>query len=223
MDKKASGSKTVVPADTAVAASKARPRKRQTLEERTPAARNEIFSAAAKVVGECGYADASVARITASAGIAQGTFYLYFASRQALLDELLPHVGQDMLEFIGMRIAGSADVFEMEERGFRAFFEYLRHNPGFFRILNEAEAAAPVAFQKHFKLLSKHYVTSLARGVKSGHIRTFGREELETLVYMFMAARGYLYLRYVKNHASGRKLPESVVQTYMKFVRNGLK
>jgi len=201
----------------------AKPRTRLTLQERTPAARNEIFAAAAKVVGEVGYVDATVSRITAAAGIAQGTFYLYFASRQTLFDELLLHVGRDVMDFIGGKIVDAKDVFDMEERALRAFFDYSSRNPGFFRILHEAEAAAPVAFQKHFKLLSKYYVASLKRGLISGDIRTFDQDELETVAYVLMAARDYLYMRFAQSKPKGRKMPEAVVQTYMKFLRNGLK
>ncbi len=204
------------------AAPVARARKRLTRQERTPAAREAIFAAAAKVVGEYGYAGATVARITAEAGIAQGTFYLYFISRQALFDELLLHVGEDMLRYIGSRVSGASDIYQMEERGFRAFFAYLKHKPGFFRLLNEAEVSAPLAYQKHFELLSKPYVASLQRGLEAGQIRAFDPAELETLAYMLMAARDYLYVRYVRACAAAGDLPEPVVQTYMKLIRNGL-
>lgn len=200
-----------------------RPRKRLSRAERAEGARQTIFEAAEKVVGRHGYADASINRITEAAGIAQGTFYLYFESRQALFDELLPHVGQDMLHFIRDRVTGAKDVYDLEERGFRAFFAYLKDNPGFFRILNEAEIASPAAFRKHFKLLTQHYVDSLRRALNAGEIRRYGEDELETIAYMFMAARSYLYLRYVKGRARVRSLPEPVIQTYMKMVRDGLK
>ena len=208
--------------DATATAEPARLRRRLTLEERSVGARQAIFEAAAKVVGEHGYADASIARITEAAGIAQGTFYLYFASRQALFDELLPHVGQDMLDFIRSRIHGAANVYEMEESAFRAFFAFLKSNPGFFRVLNEAEVASPAAHRTHFKLLSDHYVESLSRSVQAGEIRRYDRDELETLAYMFMAARSYLYLLHVKAKGGSGALPKKVVETYMKLIRNGL-
>ncbi|MBC9904099.1 MULTISPECIES: TetR/AcrR family transcriptional regulator [Achromobacter] len=205
---------------------KSRPRKKQTRDERAEETRAAIFSAAAQVVGKHGYGDASINRITEAAGIAQGTFYLYFESRQALFDELLPHVGQDMLIFIRNQVKGAANVLDMEERGFRAFFKFLQERPGFFRILNEAEIAAPVAYLAHFKLITQHYVEALSRGVQAGEIVNYREQELETLAYMFMAARSYLYLRYVKDAEAagdaGATLPESVVETYMKLVRGGL-
>jgi len=201
----------------------ARRTRRPTREARAEELRNKIFAAAADVVGQYGYADASIGRITEAAGIAQGTFYLYFESRQALFDVLLPHVGADLLVYIRKKVHGAHSFLEVEERGFRAFFEYLRTNPGFFRVLNEAEVAAPVAHAAHMKLLTEHYVHSLQRSVERGEIREFEGKELEALAYVFQSARSYLYLRYVKGSEKTRRLPEWVVETYMKLVRNGLK
>lgn len=199
---------------------KAAPR-RSTREERAESLKQKIFEAAAKVVGDYGYAEASIGRITDEAGIAQGTFYLYFESRQALFDVLLPHVGEDMVSYIGKNVSGSLTFLEVEERGFRAFFEYLRLNPGFFRVLNEAEVAAPVAHAAHMKLLTDRYIKSLGRSLKNGEIKNYKYEELETLAYLLQAARSYLYLCHIKGK-SRKKLPDWVVETYMKVVRSGI-
>jgi len=199
-----------------------RQRKRLTRQERAPDARDQIFAAAAKVVGELGYSAASITRITEEAGMAQGTFYLYFASRQSLFDELLPHVGKDMLHFVGTRVAGAKDILDMEERGFRAFCEFLGSNPGFFRILNEAEVAAPKAHEEHFRRTVSHFVQAIEAAMQAGQVRNFKRSEIETLVYVLMAARSYLYMRYVKGQGAGARLPEKVIKTYMRLVRSGL-
>ena len=65
--------------------------------ERNAWTKQKIFEAATKVVGKYGYAEASVARITEQAGVAQGTFYNHFVNRQELLDQLLPKIGMDMV------------------------------------------------------------------------------------------------------------------------------
>lgn len=200
-----------------------RPRRRRSRLERAPDVREAIFNAAAKVIGERGYTEASITRITEAAGIAQGTFYLYFDSRQTLFDELLPHVGVEMLAFIRQRVSGASDIYDMEERGFRAFFEFLEINPGFIRVLNEAESAAPEAHRRHFALLASHYVQALQRAYEKGEIRNYDPDDLEAIAYIFMAARSYLHLRYIKGNPGRNGLPEKVVQTYMKLVRDGLK
>ena len=51
--------------------------------------REQILSAARKVFSVKGYHASSVANILAEAGIARGTFYLYFPSKRAIFDELL--------------------------------------------------------------------------------------------------------------------------------------
>src|SRR4249919_4256014 len=68
--------------------------------ERNAWTKQKIFEAATKVVGRYGYAEASVARITEQAGVAQGTFYNHFVNRQELLDQLMPKIGLDMVRFI---------------------------------------------------------------------------------------------------------------------------
>ncbi|RQW36743.1 TetR/AcrR family transcriptional regulator [Novosphingobium sp. LASN5T] len=200
-----------------------RARRRLSREELTPEAKERIFAAAAQVVGVYGYMNASMKRITQAARIAEGTFYLYFSSRQALFDELLPHVGAQMLRFVGDRVRGTENLYEMEERGFRAFFAFLKKEPGFFRILNEAESAAPDAHRAHFRMLGDNYLRALRRGVTRGEIRNFDDEELEAVAYMLMAARNYLHLRYVRDNPTANDIPEKVVQAYMKIVRDGLR
>jgi AcrR family transcriptional regulator len=181
--------------------------------------RRALLDAAAAVVAKFGYADASIARITRRAGLAQGTFYLYFKSRQELFDRLLPEVGRALLEFLSLRVKGAGDVFEIEERAFRASFEYLAANPGFYRILNEAEVAAPRAFHKHFRNVARRYLMVLQRAHGEGTIRGYEARQIEVLVYMLMGARSYINLRF---GASGRPLPEWVTEAYMTFVRAGL-
>lgn len=186
--------------------------------------REAIYRAAAEVVGKEGYMTASISKITSRAGIAQGTFYSYFDSRQDLFDQLLPHMGEELIEYLHDRVTHSRDFFEVEERGFRAFFEFLQTHPSFFRVLNEAEVVAPIAYKRHFNELVKHYLKSMGRSVKLGQIKNFKGRELEALVYMLMAARSYLYLRYIKNvgKQKPKKMPQWLVEAYMKFVRDGI-
>ena len=189
--------------------------------ERSDAIRKALFHAAEQVVAELGYADASVARIAQAAGVAQGTFYLYFESRQDLFDRLLPHVGDAAIAYIRERVQGGKDIFEVEERGFRAFFEYLHENPGFFRILNEAEVYAPVAFERHMRERSASYVEVLRRARDKGDFTGFNDDELEVIVAILAAARARIYERFITDPRNP-ELPGWVADTYMRMIRYGL-
>jgi AcrR family transcriptional regulator len=184
--------------------------------------REELLLAAAHVVGESGYRDASVQRITAAAGLAQGTFYLYFPSRQALFDELLPHFGLQMLEHVRGRMEGTHGFFEVEEIGLRAVFEYLSDNPWFWRVLNEAEVEAPNAWARHHAEVTQRYVRFLKRAKKTGELKAYSERELATLAQLLVAARDYIYRSHLTTHAPGRDIPSSIVKTYRRFVEFGL-
>lgn len=182
-----------------------------------------LLQAAAKVVGKYGYTEASIARITQEAGLALGTFYRYYDSRQDMLDEVLPYVGNELSAFIRGRVKGAKNAFEVEEQSFRAAFDYLHKNPGFYRMLNEAEFAAPRGFTTQFQQSASRYLRSLGRSRGRGELKGYEPRELEVLVYMLMAIRFYLYLRFMKSDSGQiRRLPEWVVDTYMKFIRHGL-
>lgn len=197
-----------------------RPRKSRA--ERTRDVREAIFRAAARVIGEYGYAESSVNRITELAGIAQGTFYLYFESRQALFDELLAHEGRDLLLAMREAVKGAKNFYEVEERGYRAFFAYMRAHPWMFRVLKEAEVAAPQAHRRYLSLMIGYYTASLKRSVATGEIRRYRDSELEALAHMLTAARTAVYRRFVKSARVPARTVEMAVGTYMKLVTGGI-
>jgi AcrR family transcriptional regulator len=183
--------------------------------------KRRIFDAATKIVGKYGYAEASVARITEKAGVAQGTFYNHFQNRQELLDQLLPMIGMQMVRFIRERTrADRAGMQEIDR--FRAFFDFIREVPEFLRILNEAEFFAPIGYQKHLDNVSTAYVRILKRARNDGDIDDFSDEEFEAIVHMFMGARGYLSRRYSYAEDAVTAVPDHVVSAYEKLITRGL-
>ncbi len=190
--------------------------------EKSGLLRDALLQAAAAVVGEVGYANASIALITAKVGVAQGTFYNYFDSRQDILDKLLPTLGEKMLAHIKQCAKGGANYTEIEERIFRGFFSFLEKAPHFSRILNEAESFAPVGHKRHFENVSRKYLHLFHRSKLEGEFPNYSEEELEVVVFILLAARSYLALRYVDGTQQKNTLPEWVAKTYMKFVRYGL-
>ncbi len=204
-------------------ASQAQPDKMTKLNrvERNAWTKQKIFDAATKVVGKHGYADASVARITEQAGVAQGTFYNHFANRQELLDQLLPTLGLEMLHFIRAR-TGTAHAAREEIERFGAFFDFILEVPEFLRILNEAEVFAPIGYQKHLDNVSTAYVRILRRARHAGDIADFSDDEFEAIVHMFMGARGYLSRRYSYDDGKVTGVPDHVISAYRKLVTRGL-
>jgi AcrR family transcriptional regulator len=193
---------------------------KKTRAQKSEEVRAALFKAAAEIVGEFGYTDASISRITQRANVAQGTFYNYLASRQDILDQLLT-LGTEMLIYVRERAIGGKTFLEREERAFRAFFDFLKKVPQFLRILNEAEISAPKAYHRHLRNVSTTYARFLRGARDRGEIANLPDEELEALAYVMMAARGYLGVRYAKPHGKSN-VPEYVMRAYTFLIANGL-
>jgi len=198
------------------------PKPKLTRAERNDEVKRRLFDAAAKVVGRLGYAEASVARITELAEVAQGTFYNHFENRQELLDQLLPTIGLQMIAFIHERTKSSPPGAEKETERFRAFFEFLRVVPEFLRILNEAEVFAPKGYQRHLDNIATAYVRSLKRAREAGNVDDYTDQELEVIVHILMGARGYLSRQFAYTEGSAHAVPEYVISAYEKLLGSGL-
>lgn len=183
--------------------------------------RAALLDAAARVVGEVGYSAAMVSTITRRAGVAQGTFYNYFSSRQDLFDQLLPSMSNEMLGFINERSSHAANDVTREKLRFEAYFAYLLARPEFYRILYESELFAPDAFQKHIQVIAEGYQRVLRRATNAGDARAADPREYEVIAFMLMGARKYLSSRFVRSSGTIRELPDFVTKAYMRFVCNG--
>jgi AcrR family transcriptional regulator len=199
----------------------ARPKPKLRRNEKHIVTKRRLVAAAIKVVGKYGYAGASVARITAEAGVAQGTFYLHFENRQVLLDQLLPIVGQEVIQAVRERTANALSEEQQEVERCRAFFDVLQEVPEFFRIQNEAELFAPEAYNKHIDGVVAGYVRALKRGFDPNDPDGYSDDELEVIVHVLLGARACLGKRYahLDNHEA---VPDYVITAYSKLMRRGL-
>lgn len=201
-----------------------KPRKpRLTRQEKSERTREAICQAAAEIIGEYGYANASIARIMERAGLGHGTFYAYFDSRQNLFDELLPMKGQEVLTFLHDRVRGAPNFVETEYRGFLGFFEYAQEHPWFFRLLHEAQVATPDGHHRHIGNILASYRKALARAHAAGEIPGYDMSELDTLAFLLMSARDYVYSQHVARSDDVPAALQRAVRTYTKFISHGLR
>ncbi len=189
-------------------------RKKLTREQKMRQTYEALMASAAEVVGERGYAATSIAKVTETAGVSQGTFYNYFDDRQTLFDKLLPYVGDKMLNEISVEVARDLRGLDREVQRFRAYCHFLGRNPGFYRILYEAEIFAPRAHADHMALTSQGLRSSLARSIEAGDMRYVEAEELDAIVFALLGARAYIAMNYGK----GTEIPGSAIDGYAKLV-----
>lgn len=195
---------------------------RRTREERSEEIRRNLIQAGARIVGRYGYEKASIARITAKAKVALGTFYRHFGSRQEFFNQLLPAMGDHLMEFIRTRVDAKAVGAEREEQRLKAYFAFLEEYPWYHRLLNESEVMAPKAHAIYLEHMASGLIRSFKRSQERGEIAAFDESELRTLAYVVMASRVYLATQWGGYKGKNITPPENVLATYTKFIQRAL-
>jgi AcrR family transcriptional regulator len=130
-----------------------------------------LLDAAAAEFGERGFHDASIARITARAGVALGTFYTYFDSKEAVFRALVRDMSSQVRATVGPQILDAPDRLSGERLGLTAFLDFVRTHKGLYRILDEAEFVDPASWRAHYEETVAGYVASLTAAAERGEVR----------------------------------------------------
>jgi AcrR family transcriptional regulator len=138
--------------------------------------RQRLLDAAENVFAEHGYHDASIVKITEAAGVGQGTFYLYFASKQDVFDELVRDLNRRVRRAMKEASSQGGTRVEQELLGFRAYFRFTAEQPALYRIIRQAEFVSPKMLRYHYDRLSAGYVEALREAVERGEIADLNPE-----------------------------------------------
>jgi AcrR family transcriptional regulator len=137
---------------------------------RGEATRKAILTAAERVIGEKGYNDASIGHITSEAGVAQGTFYIYFTTKEQVFSELVLEMGRLVRHTIAEATQDIDNRLEAEEAGLRAFLEFVQAHPDLYRIVQEALFVDPAAYEEYYRTFAEGYRSGLMAAEAAGQI-----------------------------------------------------
>jgi AcrR family transcriptional regulator len=130
--------------------------------------RRDLLDAAVKVFTHQGARGATIADITEAAGVAKGTFYLYFRSKEHVLGALRERFVQELMEHaapFAERI-GKADWWELADEVARTMVDWtLEHRD--LILLVEKEAYTPETHQMIAEC-DRRLTTLMATGIQAG-------------------------------------------------------
>ncbi len=139
--------------------------------KRGAATRQAILKAAEKVIGGRGFNDASISDITREAGVGQGTFYIYFKSKDEVFEELVLEMGRLLRQELSSATRKATDRVEAERFGLRGFLEFVGRHPELYRIVEEAQFVNPSAYKAYFVTFAEAYRKALDEALAAGEIR----------------------------------------------------
>jgi AcrR family transcriptional regulator len=166
----------------------------RTLSARGVETRTRLIEASEATFGELGYHDASIVKITEAAGVGQGTFYLYFASKKDVFDELVRDLNRRVRHAMKEASSRGTTRVEVELLGFGAYFRFTAEHPALYRIIRQAEFVSPDMLRYHYEKLAEGYVEGLREAIARGEL---GMIDPEVSAWALMAAGELLGMRYI--------------------------
>lgn len=166
----------------------------RTLSRKGVRTRTRLLDAAERVFAELGYHDASIVKITEAAGVGQGTFYLYFASKKDVFDELVRDLNRRVRHAMKESSSKGTTRIEAELLGFGAYFRFTAEHPALYRIIRQAEFVSPEMLHYHYEKLAEGYVEGLRESMAKGEV---GDIDPEVSAWALMAAGELLGMRFI--------------------------
>ncbi|HEX4736858.1 MAG TPA: TetR/AcrR family transcriptional regulator [Allosphingosinicella sp.] len=129
-----------------------------------------LLEAAAAEFGERGYHDAAITGITQRAGVALGTFYTYFESKEEVFRALVRDMSRATRAHVAEAVKGAPDRLAAERLGLEAFIAFVRQHPELYRIVEEAQFVAEDVYREHYLTFVDGYSRNLAGARERGEI-----------------------------------------------------
>ena len=179
--------------------------------------RRRLLDAAEQEFGDKGFHDTSITSITLRAGAAQGTFYLYFRSKQEIFLTLVRDIGHRLRAEASAAIDQAADRMAAERLGLEAFLQFAAKHRGLYRIVQESRFIDATVYREYYEKLAEGYAEGLAQAARRGELAP---GDAEVRAWALMGIGHFLGLRWCEWN---RKLPSpAVLDAVMDFVSRGM-
>jgi len=152
-----------------------------------------LLDAAAEEFGEKGFHEGSISGITRRAGVALGSFYTYFASKDEIFRALVKDLSRQVGEEARKAQTGDLDALSAERVALEAFLRFASEHKEIYRIVDEAEFVDNASFRTHYETTARRILDRLKAGARAGELR----DDLEEAhAWAIMGMNVFLGLRY---------------------------
>ena len=157
-----------------------------------------VLEAAALEFGERGYHDAAITGITQRAGVALGTFYTYFESKEEVFRALVRDMSHAVRQHVAEAVKDAPDRLAAERIGLEAFISFVRRHRELYRIIEEAQFVAHDVYREHYLSFADAYRRNLAGARERGEIAVGARGERadEARAWALIGMSVFLGMRY---------------------------
>ncbi|PTM47299.1 TetR family transcriptional regulator [Sphingomonas aerolata] len=176
-----------------------------------------ILDAAAIEFGDNGFHQASISDITRRAGVALGSFYTYFDSKDAVFRALVRDMSDQVRDHVAPAILSAPDQIAAEQAGLREFIRFVRDHKEIYRIIDEAEFVDPESFRLHYATTADRITRRLRKAADRGEVKG---DVSEVHGWAIMGMNVFLGLRY--GVWSEDETPDEIAKVVAKMLKEGI-
>ena len=182
----------------------------------------KILDAARVEFGERGFAESSIVGITQRAGVALGTFYTYFDSKEAIFGAVVRDMSAQVRDTVAPAFKEPVKALDAAREGLRLFLDFALEHRDVYRIVDESEFVEPTAYREHYETTAARIASRLIAARDKGELAPdLTDEELEILAWASMGANVFLGLRYsVWSRGDSRKVAATANRMFRKGLSN---
>jgi AcrR family transcriptional regulator len=184
---------------------------------RGEATRARLLDAAEQAFGTLGFHNASIADITRAAAVGQGTFYLYFQSKEDIFRELVRHMGRKLRATISQAIENAGPRMQAERVGLEAFLHFVTEHRKLYRVVQESLFVDEASYRAYYQEFADAYQQALHKAQRAGELRP---GHAEARAWAIMGLGHFLGLRYCLWDKKG--LPPKLMDGVMDFIAHGM-
>ncbi len=131
-----------------------------------------LLDAAAQEFGSKGFHATGITDITRRAGVALGSFYTYFSSKEEIFRALVTDLSAQVKAHVGPHVQAAPDALARERAALESFLGFVTEHQLIYRIIDEAEFVAPDAYAGHYRSTVARMAARLKAGAGAGDLRT---------------------------------------------------
>jgi AcrR family transcriptional regulator len=179
--------------------------------------RQKILDTAEQIFGEKGYFETSVAEITLTAGIAQGTFYNYFPTKKAVFEELIKQLSSNFRYEIKVAMEKEQSFEAKQRAGYQAFFEWLISHRNLYSIIQQSVLVDQALYRWYYDKIATGFIKSIELAIDNKECKPLNSE---TVAYCLMGIGQFIGMRWI--YWDDKSVPDTVFDEAMELIFKGL-
>lgn len=170
-----------------------------------------IINAALKLFVENGFHGTATAKIAQEAGVANGTLFQYFKTKDELVIVLYSHIKEELAAYVAKNTADNADIKETIKTQVLSTLYWALDNPTKFRFVQQFHSS-PYIGKIEQDLITKHvepHILLIQKGIEQGVLKSIPAD----LIYTLLSNQVFGLYQFITSQEISKAKQKKIIQT----------